>query len=342
MSELKEIREKALVNVKEAVEQNKKEIDEAYEWVMRLEYKARKEGLLALEYEAGFIPKDMPLCNRITEMVVMICDGTEPGVFAELMTLKFLANNYQGIDAILYFLYARSILMIQAGMSPLLIEELFNTVIPENLFLYRKRRSMWNEEKKQKIENWKSVLTNAEKVILDDISVQLQGLSEKEWKIVVSNKGFYGIDKVLPYLDETTLQLAEKHMNECRYYVSMGAPSIVQEQELQEMAEELRSLIIDLRTGSSKDKNEQGILGHILMYSDEEIQLFLKSIDRFTLALALKGVKEDVAECFYRNLPLRLKYLLQEEIEYMGPVRMCDVEEAQKKVLQKAKDTLGR
>lgn len=341
MSELREIREKALVNVKEVVGQNKEKINEAYEWVMRLLYKAQKEGLLALEYEAGFIPKDMSLCNHIAEMTEMVCDGTDPDYLAELMTVKFMANNYTGIEALLYFLYSRSMLMIQAGTNPVQVEDFFNCAVAGTGLVFKKRRRMWDEDCKQKIENWKSVLTDAEKEALCDISQQLKELSEEEWKIIVSHKGFYGFDKVLPYLDKTAQSLVRNHMNECRYYVIMRSPSIVQEQELKEMAAELGLLITGLQHELWINTKKKGILDEILKCSDEEIQLLMRNIDNATLVVALKGVNEEVKDCFVRNMCLRLQYTIQEDMEYMGPIRLCDVESAQKKILQLAKEHLG-
>lgn len=341
MSELREIREKVLVNVKEVVEQNKEKINEAYEWVMRLLYKAQKEGLLALEYEAGFIPKDMLLSRHIAEMTELVCDGTEPDYLAELMTVKFMANNYTGIEALLYFLYSRSMLMLQAGKNPMKVEDFFNCVVSGTGLVFQKRRRMWEEDCKQKIENWKSVLTDAEKQALSAISQQLKELSEEEWKIIVSHKGFYGFDKVLPYLDETAHLLVKKYMNECRYYVIMRSPSIVREQELKEMALELSALITGLQHGLWKKTRKKGLLDKILKCSDEEIQLLLRNIDNATLVVALKGVNEEVEACFMRNMSLRLQYIVQEVMEYMGPVRLCDVETAQKKILQIAKEYLG-
>ncbi len=110
----------------------------------------------------------------------------------------------------------------------------------------------------KKIENWKSVLTDAEKEALSDISQQLKELSEEEWNIIVSHKGFYGFDKVLPYLDETAQLLAKKYMNEYRYYVIMRSPSIVQEQELKEMALELSTLITGLQHELWKKQERKG------------------------------------------------------------------------------------
>ena len=59
--------------------------------------------------------------------------------------------------------------------------------------------------------------------------------------------------------------------------------------------------------------------------------------------MALKGAREETAECFYRNLSLRLKRMIQEDMEYMeymGPVRMCDVEEAEEKIMEVARKEL--
>lgn len=52
--------------------------------------------------------------REITEMIDLIVSGTDPKIFEEIMTIKFFAiHDYTGIEALLYFLYARSIYMIQ-------------------------------------------------------------------------------------------------------------------------------------------------------------------------------------------------------------------------------------
>ena len=91
MSELKEIREIILVNIKDVVRENKEKVEDAYKRVMKMAHLAHREGLLALDYEAEFIPKETPLCNEIAEMAELIAGGTEPKIFEELMTIKFFA-----------------------------------------------------------------------------------------------------------------------------------------------------------------------------------------------------------------------------------------------------------
>ena len=337
MSELKEIRERILLNIKAVAGANKEKIEDVYKRVMKLEHIARREGLLALEYEAEFIPKEIPLCNEITEMIELVVDGTEPQIFEELMTIKFFAvHNYTEIDALLYFLYARSMLMIQAGMSPRLIEELFNAVVPNEVLTFERERMKAEEDKRQRIAEWKSVMTQAESKLLAGMSEQLHNLSEEEWKTVVSSNGFYGLDKVLPYMREDTKALAQKYMNAYRYYVIMRSPGTVTEQELEELDKELEKVISRMRGKDVKD-----ILDDIQKCTDEEIQLLLRNVDNLTLAVALKGAREETAECFYQNLSVRLRLLIQEDMEYMGPVRMCDVEEAEKKIMEVVKNVLN-
>ncbi len=331
MSELKEIREKILVNVKEVAEKNEEKLIEAYKRVMKFEHIARKEGLLALEYEAEFIPKETPLCNEITEMIELIVSGTEPQIFEELMTIKFfVTHDYNEIEALLYFLYARSILMIQAATSPRWIEALFNSVIPNAQVTFDKAQIMWEEERKNKIKEWLNALTVKEKDLLCDMSVKLQELSEEEWNIAISNEGFYGFDKILPYLNEETKALVKNYMNDYRYYVIMNSPRAVTEPELTELNEELGEVISRLR---NKDKTN-GILDVILKCNDKEIQLLLRYVDNNTLAIALKGVKKEVANCFWRNMSLRLQHIVKEDMDSIGPLRMCDVEAEQRKIMK--------
>ena len=334
MSELKEIREIIVVNIKEVVGQNKEVVEDAYKRVMRFAHLARREGLLALEYEAEFIPKEIPLCNELVEMISLVVSGTEPKIFEELMTIKFFAvSNYVGIDAVLYFLYARSMLMIQAAESFQTIEALFHALFPDERNHFNNEHRILEKEKEQKIKGLITDLTVVEKELLGNMSSKLQDLSEEEWKIIIGNNGFYGFDRILPYLDEVVKNLVKGYMNDYRYYVIMNSPRAVTKQELEELDRELEKVIIKMR----EKEESKSILDSIQNCSDEKIQLLLRNVDNLTLSLALKGASLEVTECFYRNLSLRLRYLIQEDMEYMGPVRISEVEEAAKKVIEVAK-----
>ena len=71
----------------------------------------------------------------------------------------------------------------------------------------------------------------------------------------------------------------------------------------------------------------------ILLLDDRSIQRVLRDVDNNDLAVALKGANENVQAAIFNNLSKRLSAMIREDMEYMGPVRMKDVEEAQQKIV---------
>ncbi len=71
----------------------------------------------------------------------------------------------------------------------------------------------------------------------------------------------------------------------------------------------------------------------ILLLDDRAIQRVLRDVDNSDLAVALKGSNEQVQEAIFKNLSKRLALMIKEDMEFMGPVRMKDVEEAQQKIV---------
>lgn len=71
----------------------------------------------------------------------------------------------------------------------------------------------------------------------------------------------------------------------------------------------------------------------IVILGDSSIQRILREIDTKDLALALKGVDPDVSERILMNVSKRAAEMIREDIEYMGPVRLRDVEEAQQRIV---------
>ena len=71
----------------------------------------------------------------------------------------------------------------------------------------------------------------------------------------------------------------------------------------------------------------------IITLDDRAIQKVLREIDTRDLALAFKTASEDVANRIYKNMSKRAADMLKEDIEFMGPVRLRDIEEAQQKIV---------
>lgn len=80
-------------------------------------------------------------------------------------------------------------------------------------------------------------------------------------------------------------------------------------------------------------KKRMFVFEDIVLLDDRSLQLVLREIESKDMALALKASSNEVAEKIYKNMSKRASDMLREEIEYMGPVRIRDVEEAQQKIV---------
>lgn len=71
----------------------------------------------------------------------------------------------------------------------------------------------------------------------------------------------------------------------------------------------------------------------ILSLDDKSIQRVLREVDNNELAVALKGSNEEVQNVIFNNLSKRLATMIREDMDFMGPIRLKDVEEAQQKIV---------
>ena len=71
----------------------------------------------------------------------------------------------------------------------------------------------------------------------------------------------------------------------------------------------------------------------ILRLDDRALQRIMREVDMKDLSLALKGATEELKAKFFKNMSKRAAEMLKEDMDYMGPVRVKDVEEAQQKVV---------
>lgn len=87
-----------------------------------------------------------------------------------------------------------------------------------------------------------------------------------------------------------------------------------------ELANEVRSLMF--------------VFDDIVMVTDSGIQRVLKEIENKDLSLALKAANEEVKNKIFSNMSSRAGEMIKEEMEYMGPVRLRDVEAAQMRIVE--------
>jgi flagellar motor switch protein FliG len=70
----------------------------------------------------------------------------------------------------------------------------------------------------------------------------------------------------------------------------------------------------------------------LITLDDRSVQRVLSEVDTTTLAVALKGAAEDVAEKIFRNMSQRARDRLEEELDLLGPLPRKDVESAREKI----------
>jgi len=91
------------------------------------------------------------------------------------------------------------------------------------------------------------------------------------------------------------------------------------EDERPELADEIKKLMF--------------VFEDILLVDDRGIQNVLKEVGNQQLALALKTASPELKDKIFRNMSKRAGEIVQEEIQYMGPVRVADVEAAQQAIV---------
>lgn len=141
-----------------------------------------------------------------------------------------------------------------------------------------------------------------------DVIKEVERVLEKKLSSLVNQDytivgGVDAIVNILNTVDRTT----EKHIMESL------------EIEEPELADEIRKKMF--------------VFEDILLLDDRAIQRVLRDVDNADLGVALKAANDEVQNVIFKNLSKRLAAMIKEDMEFMGPVRMKDVEEAQQKVV---------
>ena len=95
----------------------------------------------------------------------------------------------------------------------------------------------------------------------------------------------------------------------------------------------MESLEIEEPELADEIRKKMFVFEDILLLDDRSIQRVLRDVDNNDLGIALKGANEEVQSAVFKNLSSRLATMIKEDMEFMGPVRIKDVEEAQQKIV---------
>jgi flagellar motor switch protein FliG len=79
-------------------------------------------------------------------------------------------------------------------------------------------------------------------------------------------------------------------------------------------------------------KNQMFVFGDIILLDNRSVQEVLKEIETQDLAIALKAASDEVKEKIFSNMSKRAASGLKEELEYLGPMRLSEVEAMQQRI----------
>jgi flagellar motor switch protein FliG len=94
--------------------------------------------------------------------------------------------------------------------------------------------------------------------------------------------------------------------------------------------EQLEILDADL---ADEIKKKMFVFEDIVLLDSKSIQRIIRDVDPKDLQLALKVASEDVREVIFGNMSKRMAETFKEDMEFMGPVRLRDVEDAQQRIV---------
>ena len=105
----------------------------------------------------------------------------------------------------------------------------------------------------------------------------------------------------------------------------------IERETWQEILDEMREIDDEV---ANEVNNLMFVFEDVVLLNDSHIQEILKEIDGKELTLALKGATDEIKEKVFGNMSKRAAEGIQEDMEYMGPVRLAEVEEAQQRVVE--------
>lgn len=147
------------------------------------------------------------------------------------------------------------------------------------------------------------------------------------------------MDRTSPDVIQEVEDVLEKKLNSLvnqDYTIVGGVDSIVEILNTVDRGTEkhiMETLEIEEPELADEIRRKMFVFEDILLLDNRSIQRVLRDVDNNDLAMALKNVNEEVQNAVFTNLSKRLAAMIKEEMEFMGPVRVKDVEEAQQKVV---------
>ncbi len=119
--------------------------------------------------------------------------------------------------------------------------------------------------------------------------------------------------------------------------VSGGAKTMAEILNLIETSAEkniLQSIEAENADLAGEIKNMMFVFDDLVLLDDRSIQRLLKEVETKDLSVALKAASEEVKGKIYSNVSERVAVMVKEEMEFLGPMRLSDVEAAQQRIVE--------
>jgi flagellar motor switch protein FliG len=149
-----------------------------------------------------------------------------------------------------------------------------------------------------------------------------------------------GMEKISPDVLKEIESTLESHFQNTAgrdLSVSGGAKTIAEILNLIESAAEkniLQAIEAENADLAAEIKNMMFVFDDLILLDDRSVQRLLKEVETKDLAISLKAASEEVKNKIFANVSERVAVLIKEEMEFMGPMRLSDVEAAQQRIVE--------
>lgn len=148
------------------------------------------------------------------------------------------------------------------------------------------------------------------------------------------------MEKIAPEILKEIEQTLEEHFERTaggEMSSSGGAKAIAEILNLIDATAEkniLQSLEAENADLASEIKNMMFVFDDLVLLDDRSIQRLLKEVETKDIAISLKATTDEVKNKIFSNVSERVAVMIKEEMEFMGPTRLSDVEAAQSRIVE--------
>ena len=100
--------------------------------------------------------------------------------------------------------------------------------------------------------------------------------------------------------------------------------------------------VLDIMDGTDPEiaevvRNQMFVFGDLVKLTDRELQVLMKEVEQKDLVVAMKGAEEELKDKILGNMSERVRNFMTEEMEFLGPMRLSEVEEVQLRIVQQCR-----